>query len=524
MRRPSRVIPASWAAAAISLALSPILTAQEGLSPAPEPPVVDAAADRLKALDTQAWESYHNGDFSSALTAWAACLEIDPANARVVYNTACCQARLGRPEKAVGLLEGAVTRGFIDFDRLRSDADFESLRTHPRYLALLAGAQSAYARAADRLESAARETLGPRSILVRDATRRLIWAAQMPQAALDDVRARVERQLNWQQTSLFTAAPLDVLPGSSTPAQSAWVLVAIPSPQISDALIASGRVAGAYDHVTRELITREVGPTLRHELTHALHHVDMDRRGQVHPLWIQEGLASLFEFYTWPDDPAAPLQPSFEDSLRLNLVLRLREINALSDWDEFMTQPDADFMSDRTRAKYAEARLILQFISQRGDLARWYQEYVARYSDDRSGRRATEAVLGMPLTAAQQEFRSWLGGKSPLPEEIHFGKPALGMCVDDQRANDGVMVTYVFPGGAARPAGIRSRDVIVEANGQPVHTVEEVVHAVSRGALGESFTLRIRRGDEYREVVLSLAAVPEPRPTESDLIEPGIKV
>lgn len=524
MKRLPHAIPSSWVAASIWLTLSPTLAAQDGLSPAlAEPAVVDSDAERLRTLDAQAWASYHEGDFSSALAAWAACLELDPANARIVYNAACCQARLGRPEKAVGLLEGAVMRGFIDFDRLRTDADFESVRTHPRYLALLAGAQDAFARAADHLESAARETLGPRSMVVRDTARRLIWAAQMPQSALDEVRTRIERQLDWQQTRLFTAAPLDVLPGSSAPAQSAWVLVAVPTPQVSDALIASGRVAGAYDHVTRELITREVGPTLRHELTHALHHVDMDRRGQVHPLWIQEGLASLFEFYVWPDDPAT-LQPVFEDSARLNLVLRLREINALSDWDEFMTQPDADFMSDRTRAKYAEARLIFQFICERGDLARWYREYVASYADDRSGRHATEAVLGMPLSAAQKEFRVWLGGKSRLSDEIHFGKPALGMCVEDQRANDGVMVTHVFRDSAARAAGLRSRDVIVDVNGQPVHTVEEVVHAVSRGALGESFTLRIRRGDEYREFVLSLAPVPEPRPTEADLIETGIKV
>jgi len=38
-----------------------------------------------------------------------------------------------------------------------------------------------------------------------------------------------------------------------------------------------------------------MGSILTHEFTHALHFADQEGRGQEHPIWIAEGLATLFE-------------------------------------------------------------------------------------------------------------------------------------------------------------------------------------------------------------------------------------
>ncbi|NIM60902.1 MAG: hypothetical protein GTO30_04390, partial [Acidobacteria bacterium] len=51
---------------------------------------------------------------------------------------------------------------------------------------------------------------------------------------------------------------------------------------------------GIYEHERRRLIARDIGASLRHELTHAYHYADMDRLGQRHPLWVQEGIATLY--------------------------------------------------------------------------------------------------------------------------------------------------------------------------------------------------------------------------------------
>lgn len=469
--------------------------------------------DATDQLDRDAWRLYEAGDYSGALGAWTRLLEIEPGNARAVYNAACCQSRLGRPEKAAGLLQGAVTRGFIDFDRMRHDPDLDSIREHETYLNVLAQIPVAYARAADALEREARALLGPDALIERDAAARLIHAASVSTETLALVRSRLDGQIRWQRSQLF-----------GDEAERPWVLVMVPSPRIAESMIQTDRVAGAYDHDRRRLVTREVGPTLRHEITHALHHAQMDRLGQRHPMWIQEGLASLFEFYRWEERPGYSPELVVEDSARLNLVIRLREINALTPWDEIMSMTDGEFMGDRARARYAEVRAILHFVADRGLLTEWYRTYVAStYHDDPTGKAALEIVFDSTLEEIEREFRLWVGQKQGQPEEIYFGRPALGVRVTDQMANDGVLVTTVFNESAADRAGFAVRDVIQAIDDQPVFSAEEVVRAVAGRHRDEKVKVRIRRKEEILTVELGLKPVREPGPTELSLIEVGIK-
>ncbi len=78
----------------------------------------------------------------------------------------------------------------------------------------------------------------------------------------------------------------------------------------------------------------------------------------------------------------------------------------------------------------------------------------------------------------------------------------------------GVVVGRVVPGGAAHKAGLRGLeaggvpDVILEVDGLPVNTFEDLLQAVRRKRVGEEVTLKVRRGEEVFHVRVRLEPFP----------------
>ena len=64
-------------------------------------------------------------------------LELDPDDPIVLYNVACNFATLGETEESLDYLEQAVEHGTVSSDWMRNDEDLVSLRSSPRYEALL---------------------------------------------------------------------------------------------------------------------------------------------------------------------------------------------------------------------------------------------------------------------------------------------------------------------------------------------------------------------------------------------------
>ncbi len=63
---------------------------------------------------------------------------LDPEDPYIVYGIACFHSRLGREDEALDYLEQAVRTGFAHTEWIERDSDFDSVRNHPRYRALLA--------------------------------------------------------------------------------------------------------------------------------------------------------------------------------------------------------------------------------------------------------------------------------------------------------------------------------------------------------------------------------------------------
>jgi TolB-like protein/tetratricopeptide (TPR) repeat protein len=66
-------------------------------------------------------------------------LELSPGDPLMLYNAACCYARIGEKKAALSSLGESVMAGLQDYDWIRTDPDFDSLREEPEYLELMKG-------------------------------------------------------------------------------------------------------------------------------------------------------------------------------------------------------------------------------------------------------------------------------------------------------------------------------------------------------------------------------------------------
>jgi serine/threonine protein kinase/Tfp pilus assembly protein PilF len=71
-------------------------------------------------------------------------LAIDAEETMTLYNVACLYATVGRPDQAIDCLEKAVKFGYSHWRWMEHDADFDSIRTNPRYEKLMQHLKEAY--------------------------------------------------------------------------------------------------------------------------------------------------------------------------------------------------------------------------------------------------------------------------------------------------------------------------------------------------------------------------------------------
>ncbi len=456
--------------------------------------------EEIRALHRSALLKYGEKKYAEALADYSKILLNDSTDVIALYNTACVQALLDHPSKAAKLLVNAVQAGFIDFQRMINDPDLDSVRDEPEYQAILEMQDELRDSAGTRLENLARKLLGKSAIVERDDELRIIFGANLDRETFDRMKRKLERQMTWQIDHLFDGPP------------NSFVLVLLPTPEKAQAIIGSARIGGFYDHDKKQLVSRDLGSSLQHELTHALHHGQMDRLGQVHPVWLQEGLASVFEMYEIDNDGERLRVPG---NARLNIAINLEHIHGLTKWKKLFSLSDKKFVGSRPRARYAEARTIFQFLAEKGLLEEWYRSYVKHYNEDSTGRVAfLEVFHAEKLKTVEDEFKRWLQGKEPVPEEVPSDHAALGLWVVDQAANDGVEIVGLHPGGAARGSGIIPREVITAVDGEPVYSAEELVFRIMQHDSGDAVTLHLRRGKKYHDVTIHLRPVVKPKRVE----------
>ncbi len=445
-----------------------------------EPEALDDAA-RERSLRRQVDGALASRDFAAAAKLLGELAPLVPRDAFVRYNLACARAMSGDKAGAEQALEDAVAHGFVDFFHMQRDAQLEAIRAGKTYQTLIRGWRELLDARGDADLAAMKQRFTPGAppqayVFETDTVLRLHYAAAFRAESFKDAKAQVQRVTAWARRELF---PEEKTAEQPDPRPDPWVAVVLPTPLDFFKLVFSDGVGGYYDKDRRRLVTQDIGPTLRHEFLHVLHWRFCERRGQRHPLWVMEGLASLLEDVDMPGEPASgvfEIRPSW----RTNIVRRLAKMGGLTPLERFVSLPDKKFMEERPRAGYAQARAVMMFLRESGKLQDWFAAYVRMYDEDASGKKALEEVFDLPLGKLDAKFRAWA---VKLPEAAEVSKPAkfgLGVSVSGGRG-EGVVIDRVVTGSRlARgvPNPLRLRDVIVRIGEKPVRNLDDYVRVL----------------------------------------------
>ncbi|USN99072.1 MAG: PDZ domain-containing protein [Phycisphaeraceae bacterium] len=504
--------------------------------------MVEKAAQEAKSSQytARAFEAFGKGDYAGAERILLDQITFDGQNFVVHYNLACARAVQGRLDEANASLRRAVELGFCNRRTMLADPYLRPLRDTDAFNLLLDNWSGVLeAQRKSRLEQAKRWVHGDTLERTDDALRYDLISAH-DEAATDEAVLEMRRVADW------AAGIMPSVVDAQATAKASYVVVVLPDQKdfLKWAFWTYGQMArrafagigGAYEHDRKRLVAQDLGATLRHEFFHVLDWREMDRLGQVHPIWIQEGLASLVEDMD-PERiierrgrpissimrprgvngnvdprlvpgaeragrPEAPPARLVDDgfvpvpSWRTNIVKRLAEAGALPSLAKLSGMDHIEFSTDRPLATYAEARTVFLFLQDQGVLAEWFRVYTQDpehgYDADPRGLAAMEAVLGQELDVIEDRYRDWV--RHTLPEVAETGsdlRAQIGVDIE-QGEGDGPVVTKLPP-GSRRRTGLRRLDVITAIDGRPVRDMKELIRVLSDYEPGEKVTVAYRR-------------------------------
>jgi hypothetical protein len=363
-------------------------------------------SDRRRAFDLsrQAADLIDAQKWPEAEAALHASLALVPDNFVCLYNLALVQATTDRPKAAMDNLEKATEAGFTDFHRIENEPAFVPLRELPRFGQLLARREEIRQRAAARMVEELKSSFGDRYRYQLDEPHKLVFAARLDPKALEaaDKQLQVEQQSLAEQ--LFSHPPDEL------------VRVVIASSLDFGKLEQRADVGGHYDDATRTILVKRPGPELRHEFVHALHAADQHALGQEHPVWLSEGLATLYEQPgSTPATQPASVRMIPADTWRLARVKGAVDHKNLIPIAELLKLDRAAFTA-RAELAYGESGSLLLYLYDRGQLKSFYDAYTKGYSQDPSGASALTSITGLSLEDLQKQWAAWLVHR-PVPRQ-----------------------------------------------------------------------------------------------------------
>lgn len=496
--------PAAAAAGASSVAATrqapATTTNQPPAAMAGKKPVQLNAAQikRFEDLSKQFAEAFDAKKYDVAKEKINALLKLHPDNLACWYNLACVQSRLGEKREAIASLEKAVEHGWADFYHLERDEALNPLREEAGFQALVGRKDRIQRDRAKKINDDLVKQYGAGCLHDVDDEHRLVFATTVDPRTLDELRSTLQGYADALHKELFQFWP------------ERYVTVVVPKNWTD------GMIGGLYNSESAFLTSRSIGSDLIHEFTHALHHADRSGRGQPdHPIWLLEGLATLFEDSDLVDGRAVP-----RHNHRLNYVIGRVSVNRQVPWKEFMALTQADFLR-WPNYSYGQARYMMFYLQEQGQLGSWYRNYVEGYGSDTNGVAAWEKTLGKPVAEIEKDWCKWVQTLSELPIRLKEGDPSLGLALAP--AADGLTVHVVFGDGGAAKVGMQGLDVITRVDGQRVTSGMDLLQVLNRHRVGDKVRIEYRRGAAYATVDMELTPAPSPYAKSSDRRDPAPK-
>ncbi|MEK6700647.1 MAG: PDZ domain-containing protein [Planctomycetota bacterium] len=449
------------------------------------------------------------------------------------YNLACVRAVQGDKAGAMDWLVQSIERGFSDLRQMRRDSYLKTLGDEPAFKKLVEAWPVFLDKRVEKDVELAKKLFEARFAEERDAKQRLVFLSSFDAAAFSDARIEVRQVVRWatlDEKSVFKG----MMDGPDANLD-AWVLVVLPKGEAFGrwaqlmfgpaAMSSTSMIGGAYVHDDKRLVSQDTGATLRHEFMHVLHWRDMDRRGQRHPIYVQEGLCSLTEdFDVVPGTDVDGVKAiKLASSWRTNIAKRRERGGTLIPIETMAAMPHEKFMGYRPLANYAIARTLFLWLEREGKLSDWYADYTTNFGEDPTGVKSFARIMGgeaKSIAEANKRFKAWVRALPEVPEEIARGMASLGLDIETGEG-DGVSVVGFGPrikDRKSRPVGneplvwkveegeIRKGDVIRSINGRPTREMAELVRVLSGFHPGETVELAIRRGKQSVTAKVALVA------------------
>ncbi|MDA1261811.1 MAG: PDZ domain-containing protein [Planctomycetota bacterium] len=486
----------------ILIALGSLAMRPMGSTIPPSKEQLELAVPRLLASDRG----------SEALEMIDSYLSIHPDDAQVLFDAAKVASRIGDSRGAAIYAIRSLRAGWVDDKALDEHPDFIRLRSHESWEQVRKIRSELRDNAKNQQESndspesnPSKKTTGSDAIARRSLQ---AWLGQFGGG-----RYRIEEKPSLNLILAYAVEPegfrrtMKTIEKLSTTLsktlfgeiQTESVLMVIATPADADKFLEDAQQGGLYVHEDRRLVSRDTGATLRHEYTHLRHYGQMQRLQQRHPVWIQEGLATLFE--DWQLGPSGELM--ILPNLRTNDAFdRIRQKNSIP-WVDFFQLDSKSFMA-QAQWNYAQARSMLMYIASQGKLTSWYKIYTESWGTDPSGRRALEAAFGVPIGRIEAQWKAWVHDAGRQDSTIDPGDGVMGTTISN--LPDGVRIDAVQPGGPAAKAGIRVGDVITDIGPTEIRSVGDYLLAMSERRSGENIKVRFRRSNLYSIVEVYLAS------------------
>ena len=254
---------------------------------------------------------------------------------------------------------------------------------------------------------------------------------------------------------------------------------------------------GFYSYAGRRLVAIDRGRTLIHEFTHALHHADMTASRQSHPIWIAEGLATLFEASTITP---SGLVPKLDMRLAtLQKAIREKKTFPLKDLLSMGRKP---FMQDAAVA-YAQARYLMYYLYEQGRLDDFYSRYKNTFTHDPQGIAAFEAAAGNKLFIIDRDWQKWVLDKALPSSERRCRQGRLGL--ELQRVAQGAKIVGLQDASAAKTAGrLKVGDIIEQFNGQAIRNEAELAAAIRSAGAMQTVKVQLLRNSRRMTVLQPL--------------------
>ncbi|MCD4699084.1 MAG: PDZ domain-containing protein [Phycisphaerae bacterium] len=345
---------------------------------------------------------------------------------------------------------------------------------------------------AEKLAKAWGDHFGTGYITRTDSRRHLVYVSAVDEKALTRVTQLLGAYHDMQQKMLF-------------PEPLRWnVTVVLPTLKDYRKLTPHAKAHGIYSPKNRTLISISFSNVLVHEFTHALHHNDQAVANQKHPIWIVEGLATLFQsagFNPKKGEWEIPIDTGLEV---VQKALKEKKTHSLR---KLCSMKPREFMQDAELC-YRQVRYVMLYLHRMGKLQQFYKACKTAYASDQTGVEALEETLGKPLKNIESDWKKWLLAQEPPWRPAREHRAHLGVRMKQTPA--GVKIIGFVRNSSAKRAGLlKVGDIIISLAGQTVQAPNALTAAVQSCRPGQIVEIEVVRGGRTTVIKHLLGLMPK---------------